>query len=239
MSTLSGKKIVVMGGTSGIGLAAAQQLVSLGASVVVTGRSRERAAQSKEQNPALAVEIIDAASDNDLKDFFQSQGPIDDLILCVSGAKGAGPFANLNSADLLEGFEQKFFPQFHAAQRALPFLRKDGSLTFVSAISARAANPGTSGLAAINGAIEAMVKPLARELKPLRVNAISPGVVETPWWDKLPQNVRETLLQQSAAASLVGRNGSPEELGAAIVFLVTNGFVTGTVLEIDGGLRLS
>lgn len=239
MTELSNRKIVVMGGTSGMGLAAAQQLAALGAAVVVTGRNRDRAAQVRQQNPALAVEIVDATSADALQIFYQSQGSIDDLVLCVSGGKGAGPFAQLTSAELHHGFEQKFFAQFHAAQKSLPFLRKDGSLTFVSAISARAANPGTVGLAAINGAIEAMIKPLARELKPLRVNAISPGVVETPWWDKVPHDVREALLQKSAVASLVGRNGLPEELGKAIAFIVTNGFVNGTVLEIDGGLRLS
>jgi len=239
MSELSGRKIVIMGGTSGMGLAAARQLASLGASVVVTGRDRDRAAKVRQESPELAVEIVDATSADALDRFYQSQGPIDDLVLCVSGAKGAGPFAELGSVELHEGFQQKFFAQFHAAQKALPFLRKKSSITFVSAISARAANPGTAGLAAINGAIEAMVKPLARELKPLRVNAVSPGVVETPWWDKLPLDVRDTLLTQAASASLVGRNGTPQELGNAIAFMVTNEFVNGTVLKIDGGLRLS
>ena len=137
------------------------------------------------------------------------------------------------------GFEAKFFPQFLAAKLALPHLSQTGSITFVSAISARAANPGTSGLAAINGALEAMVKPLARELKPLRVNAVSPGVVETPWWDHLKSEVRNQLLQQSASASLVGRNGRPEDVGHAIGFVVSNSFITGTVLEVDGGIRLN
>jgi NAD(P)-dependent dehydrogenase (short-subunit alcohol dehydrogenase family) len=239
MIEVSGRKIVIMGGTSGMGLAAARQLAALGASLVVTGRDQDRAAKVQQENPDLVVEIVDATSAEALDRFYRSQGSIGDLVLCVSGAKGGGPFAQLSSVELHEGFQQKFFAQFHAAQRALPFLQKDGSITFVSAISARAANPGTVGLAAINGAIESMVKPLARELKPLRINAVSPGVVETPWWDKLAPNVREALLKQSAAASLVGRNGSPQELGSAIAFLVTNGFVNGTVLEIDGGLRLS
>jgi NAD(P)-dependent dehydrogenase (short-subunit alcohol dehydrogenase family) len=238
MAGLNGRKIVVMGGTSGIGLAAARQLVELGASVVVTGRNEERAAAVRQQNPGIGVQIVDANSSEALRAFYRAQGAIDDLVLCVTGGKGAGPFAEISIADLHDGFEQKFFAQFQAAQLALRVLRKDGSLTFVSAISARAANPGTAGLAAINGAIEAMIKPLARELRPLRVNAVSPGVVETPWWEKIPENVRKDLLQRSAAASLVGRNGSPEEAGGAIVFLVKNGFVTGTVIEVDGGLRL-
>jgi len=239
MDGLENRKIVIMGGTSGIGLAAAQQLAALGAAVVVTGRNRERAAQVQKDNPRLKVETVDASSVDALQQFYAAQASIDDLVLCVSGAKGGGAFAGLALADLQEGFERKFFAQFLAAQLALPHLRKDGSLTFISAISARAANPGTAGLAAINGAIEAMVKPLARELRPLRVNAISPGVVETPWWDKVPAGLRDALLRQSAEASLVGRNGSVQELGAAVVFVVSNGFVNGSVLEVDGGLHLA
>jgi NAD(P)-dependent dehydrogenase (short-subunit alcohol dehydrogenase family) len=239
MNELRNRTIVVMGGTSGIGLAAAQQLAAVGGSVVVTGRNQERAEHVRRENPSLKVEVVDASSPQALSTFYQSLGSVDDLVLCVSGAKGAGPFQGLNAEQLREGFEEKFFAQFHAAQAAIPFLRRDGSLTFISAISARAANPGTAGLAAINGAIEAMVKPLARELRPLRVNAISPGAAETPWWDSLPREVRDSLLQQTAASSLVGRNGSPEEIGSAVAFVVMNGFVSGTVLEIDGGLHLA
>ena len=238
VNTLKDKTVLIMGGTSGIGLAAARQLATRGASVVVTGRNRERADQVRKDNPTLRTEIVDASSPTDLSRFYASMANFDDLVLCVSGAKGAGPFISLDISELRSGFEEKFFAQFQAAQAALPFLRKDGSLTFISAISARMANPGTVGLAAINGAIESMVRPLARELRPLRVNAISPGVVETPWWDRLPQELRDSSLQQAAAASLVGRNGSAGELGSAIEFVVTNGFVTGTVLEIDGGLHL-
>lgn len=83
-----------------------------------------------------------------------------------------------------------------------------------------------------------MVKPLSKELPPLRVTAISPGVVETPWWDRLPPNIRDSLLRQSATASMVGRNGSAEELGSAVVFVVAIDFISGTVLEVDSGLYL-
>ena len=222
-----------------MGLAAARALSNLGASIVVTGRNRDRAAQVKLQNPSFDVQVVDASSPADLESFYRTQGHIDDLVLCVSGAKGAGPFRDLNMQELWDGFQQKFFAQFSAAQKALPYLPKSGSITFVTAISARAALPFTAGLAAINGALEAMVKPLARELKPLRVNAVSPGVVETPWWDRLGPEQRTEALNRSAEASLVGRNGTADELGHAIAFLVANKFVNATVLEVDGGLRLS
>lgn len=236
---LENRRVVVMGGTSGIGLAAAQQLAARGASVVVTGRNKERAEQVRRGNSAFVVQTVDAASFEALTTFYESLGSIDDLVLCVSRAKGGGLFREVKLAELHHGFQEKVFTQFRAAQAAIPFLRKYGSLTFITAISARAANPGTSGLAAINGAIEAMVKPLARELRPLRVNAISPGAVETPWWDRLPRELRDSLLQQTAAASLVGRNGVAAEIGQAIAFVVSNGFVSGTVLEVDGGLHLA
>lgn len=234
---LTNQTVAIIGGTSGIGLATARKVSALGARTIVTGRDEGRLGEVKSKHPELDVRRVDAMSAKDVRGLFQER--VDHLVLCVSGSKGGGNFRDVSVSDLREGFEFKFFAQFQVAQAALPALRPDGSVTFVSAISARAANPGTAGLAAINGAIEAMVKPLARELRPLRVNAVSPGVVETSWWDRLPPDVRSDLLQRSAAASLVGRNGTPEELADAIVFLIQNEFVTGTVLEVDGGMRLS
>lgn len=154
--------------------------------MVVTGRSPDKIASLRQDDPALTVERVDASSVGALSEFYHLVGPFDGVVLSVSGANGAGPFSELDGAEVLGDSRKSFFAQFRAAQTALPFLRKDHSLTFITAISAQAANPGTAGLAAINGAIEAMVKPLSKELRPLRVTAISPGVVETPWWDRLP-----------------------------------------------------
>ena len=225
--------VIIIGGTSGIGLATAQLLLTKGAAVTVTGRNVDEFAV-----PELRAVAVDAADRQALAKFYAEEGDFTDLVLCVSGAKGSGPIDGLSVEDLEEGFQAKFFNQFRAFQQALPTLAKTGSVTFISAISARMANPGTVGLAAINGAIEAMVKPLAKELRPLRVNAVSPGVVETTWWDAVPHDTREALLKEAASQSTIGRNGRPDELAQAIVFLITNGFVTGTVLEVDGGLHL-
>lgn len=238
MDDLNGQRIAVMGGTSGMGLAAAKELRRLGADVVVTGRDGAKAARVTAET-GIRADIVDATSEESLGRFYAGLGGLDHLVIAVSGARGAGPFAALAADELRAGFDQKFWPQFLAARIGIAHLRRDGSLTFVSAASARAAMPATVGLAAINGAIEAMVRPLARELKPLRVNAVSPGVVETSWWDRLPGEVRRQILEQSAAASLVGRNGTAGNLADAIVFLIGNSFVTGTVLEVDGGLRLT
>ena len=166
---------------------------------------------------------------------FDRIGPIDHLVLAASGGAGVGPFVALEPEGLRQGFEAKFWVQWNAAQSALPHMARDGSLTFITAASSRLANPGTSGLAAINGALERMTPTLARELAPLRVNAVSPGVIDTAWWADKPAGLFE-------AASLMAplkRAGHSDEVADAIAFLVGNAFVTGIVLDVDGGLHLT
>jgi NAD(P)-dependent dehydrogenase (short-subunit alcohol dehydrogenase family) len=100
------------------------------------------------------------------------------------------------------------------------------------------ANPGTAGLGAINGAIESMIGALARELKPTRVNAVSPGVVDTPWWDRFPAEVKDGIFRQQVEMLPAGRVGRAQDVAHAVQFLVENSFTTGAVIECDGGLRL-
>ncbi|MFF4492172.1 SDR family oxidoreductase [Streptomyces sp. NPDC001544] len=237
---LAGQRVVVMGGSSGIGEAAATAFAADGAEVVITGRDRERldAAASRIGGKTSAYRL-DAADRAAVDAFFDRSGPVDHLVLALSGAKGGGPFAELDLADLAAGFDGKFWPHLRVVQAALPRLRTDGSVTLVTAASARAAIPGTAGLAAINGALEAMVPPLAVELAPLRVNAVSPGVVDTPWWDATPAEQRKAVFEGLAATSPVGRVGRPEDIARAIHMLAVNTFVTGVVLDVTGGANLA
>jgi NAD(P)-dependent dehydrogenase (short-subunit alcohol dehydrogenase family) len=231
--------VVVLGGTSGIGLATAQRMAGAGARVVVAGRDPEKLATALALlGGDAAGEPLDATDRGALDAFFARAGRIDHLVLAFSGGEGGGAFRDLDLAALRRGFEAKFWPQVSAAQAALPALRRDGSITFLSSISARTANPGTAGLAAINGALEAMLGALARELAPIRVNAVAPGVVDTAWWDRLPAEAKQRVFAEQARVLPVGRVGRPEEVAQAVQFLAGNGFVTGTVLECDGGLHL-
>lgn len=133
--------------------------------------------------------------------------------------------------------EKKFFAQMTVAQCA-PGKLEGGSITFVSAGSARVAMHGTAGLAAINGTIEAAVPTLAKELAPTRLNGVSPGVIDTPWWDAMPKQFKENAFKQTAERLPVRRVGRPEDVAQAIAFLIHNSFVTGTVVEVDGGGHL-
>ena len=151
---------------------------------------------------------------------------------------GAGAFSTLDVPGLLKPLEGKVIAQLQAAQAALKTLATGGSITFVSAASARAAFAGTAGLAAINGALNAAAATLALELKPRRVNVVSPGIVDTPIWSRFPEAERRQLLDREAKALPVGRIGKPEEVAQTIVMLMSNGFITGTVIDCDGGARV-
>ena len=237
--SLKEQKVIIMGGTSGIGFATARAVASAGAVVVVTGRDPEKIKRATSKLPnTVEGMLVDAMSLSALNNFYKNVGRFDHLVLAVSGKVGGGPFKSLSIEVLKQAFEAKFFAYFKAVQVSLQTLRTDGSIVFVTASSARTSYPGTSGLAAVNGALEAMIPTLALELKPTRVNAVSPGVIDTPWWDAWPKEQRETAFAQIAASTPVGRVGQPEDIAQAILLLLENGFMTGTVIECDGGIRI-
>jgi NAD(P)-dependent dehydrogenase (short-subunit alcohol dehydrogenase family) len=231
--TLQNKKIIVAGGSSGMGLATAKMLQENGALVTVTGRNQEKLNNVK--SLGLSTAQIDSSNITSLEKFFASQGNNDHLVIAVSGGKGIGNFNELSLENLRTGFEEKFWVQLYTLKAALPYLNPKGSVTLITAISATAKFPGTSGLAAINGALEIMIPILAKELKPLRVNAVSPGVIDTDWWNFLGAAKDETF-NSYAAQTLVGRIGQPNDIAQAIQFLIENEYMTGKVIGCDGGL---
>lgn len=236
---LSGQGLVVIGGTSGVGLEVARAAAARGARVVIAGRDRSRAeAACADLGNGVAARALDAGDRSALDAFFAEVGPVDHLVLTLSGGEGGGEFASLDLRALRRGFEAKFWPQLETVQAALTALAPAASVTFVTAVSARIARPGTTGLAAINGALEAMVGGLARELAPRRVNAVSPGVIDTTWWGQAPAAVRQAVFEEQARTLPVGRVGRPQDVAQSVLFMATNGFTTGSIIECDGGLHL-
>jgi NAD(P)-dependent dehydrogenase (short-subunit alcohol dehydrogenase family) len=234
------RHVAVLGGSAGIGLETARLLAARGARVTIGGRDRDRlAAAAKQIGGQTEAVPVDAEQPDSLRQFFAAAGPISDLVITVTRRGGAGPASELAEADLAGAFAGKTIAHLHAVALSLPTLAGDGSITLVTAVSAQSALPGTAGLAAVNGALEAAVAPLAAELAPRRVNAVSPGVIETGWWDELPAGARGEAFEMFAQRALVRRNGQPEDVALAIAALVENSFITGVVLPCDGGLRLT
>jgi len=236
---MSSQHTVIIGGSSGIGLATARRLAGLGHKVTITGRDQAKLDAAKTSvDGAVQVLAMDAAQSADIASVFARVGAFNHLILALGSGKGVGPFASLSIGDLRQGFEEKVFPHFACAQAALPTLAKDGSITFIAAVTAHAAMPGTAGIGAANAAVAALVPILAAELRPLRVNAVSPGIIDTPWWDFLGAEQKSALFADYAAKTPVGRVGGPDDIAQAVAFLIADSFMSGQTIICDGGIRL-
>jgi NAD(P)-dependent dehydrogenase (short-subunit alcohol dehydrogenase family) len=224
MSALAGKRVVVVGGSSGIGLAAAEAARAAGAEVVAASRRTE---------PALNV--LDASA---VASFFEGVGSLDHLVFTPT-ARASGPVADVDLEAAHTTFETKFWGALLCIRAALPRLAGDGSIVLLSGAAAWTPMRGGAITASVNGAIAALVRTLAVELAPVRVNAVSPGIVDTPTWSGLPDEQRAAMFDHLASALPVGRVGTAEDVGEAIVFLLSSGFTTGTVLHVEGGHDLA
>jgi NAD(P)-dependent dehydrogenase (short-subunit alcohol dehydrogenase family) len=240
MQALQGHRTAILGGTGGIGLATAALVAARGAQVTIGGRDQQRLDEAAASLPDGAKTLqVDATDRDSLSHFYEEAGAIDDLVITVTRRGGAGPASALADQDLVDAFAGKPVAHLQAVALAMPTLAESGSVTMVSAGSAQSALPGTATLAAVNGALESAVPVLARELAPRRVNAVSPGVIETGWWDPLPEPDRQATFEQFAQQTPLGRNGSGEDVAHAIGALIENDYITGVVLPCDGGLRLT
>jgi NAD(P)-dependent dehydrogenase (short-subunit alcohol dehydrogenase family) len=228
--------VIVFGGSSGIGEACAQAMKRAGGRVVITGRDTAKLGEAARRLDGVETAVVDARDRSAVMSFFAVIGAVDHVIVCVSGGKGAGVFKDLDLDQLRAAFEEKTLAQLTVAQAAAGHVRPGGSITLVTAASARSVVRGTSGLAAVNGAIEAMVPILALELAPVRVNAISPGVIDTAYWSG--KAMKDSLFRTAEATLPVARVGSAEEVAELIALVARSGFITGSVYEIDGGSHL-
>ena len=239
---LAGQAAVVMGGSSGIGLATAQALLEAGVRVTITGRCADRlraAHKACHEHAQLDIFALDGSIEAQVAAFFEQAAPFDHLVLCANAGGTPGPFAGLDLTAMRHYLDNKLWVYLHTLKYAARRLRPGGSVTLVNGAASQFAVPGMAALALVNGGLDAIVRPLALELAPSRVNAIAPGVIDTPYWDKLPAAQREALYQAAARGVPTARVGTAADVANAVLFLAGNGFVTGTVLLVDGGRHLT
>ncbi|NUP50640.1 MAG: SDR family oxidoreductase [Catenulispora sp.] len=233
---------VVIGGSSGMGLALAERLISQGTETTIVGRSVERLAAARKHleetaTGPLHTHAADIADEDAVRALFEATGPIDHVVLTAADATGAyQPIRDFDLKPAHALLDTKLFGAILTAKHAA--IRPGGSLTFVSGIAAYRPLPGGSVVAAANGALASLTSALALELAPVRVNTVSPGWVDTPIWDSIAGDAKHDRLAAMAARLPVGRVGTPRDIADALVMMMRNRFVTGTVLHVDGGHRL-
>ncbi|MCC3379575.1 SDR family oxidoreductase [Paenibacillus farraposensis] len=236
---MKNQKIVIIGGSSGIGLETAKQVISLGAEVVIASRSEDKLHKAKEMlGPRAAAYVLDTTDEQQVKSFFEQVGKYDHLVISAAETSG-GSFLQLETVQARKLFESKFWGPYYAAKYGAPKLSAQGSITLFSGVVAYKPMIGSSALGAVNAAVSNLGQTLALELAPIRVNIVSPGIIDTPSRSKMPENTRNQFYATVADKLPVKRVGHPEDVAQGVLYLIHNHFVTGTVLHVDGGHTLT
>ncbi len=236
LESLAKKHVVVIGGTSGIGRAIAQQASAAGARVTVASRNQKRVDDTVALlGPPAQGKVVDVTDAASVRAFFEQAGQIDHLALPGNEVKIA-PFQKLSIKDAQASMASKFWGQYAAikAARMMP----GGSIVLFSGVASRKPGAGAPALTAINSAVEGLGRALAVELAPVRVNVIAPGIVKTELWDGIPEASRTEVLKSFTNRLPIPRPGTPEEIAFVVMTMMTSPFMTGAVIDVDGGALL-
>lgn len=235
---LEGKKAIVLGGTSGIGLAATRQLQEAGATVIAGSRSQanhERAEAAT--GDGVSLRIVDVLDRDALAALFDEHAGFHILVNAATGGERAsGPFLQMDM-DGFQGSFRKLWGYANSVRLGAPKMADDGAITLVSGYPAKKANPGAAALSTVGNAVEGFARAIAPELAPRRINVVSPGVIDTPMF-AAEGEAREQLLAGATRNMLIKRAGTADEVASAILFTLRNDYMTGGCIDIDGGATL-
>jgi len=233
--SLSNQTVVVIGGSSGIGLAVARGALQLGARVIAAGRDAERLASAAAANPGLETEALDITDAENVAAVFERIGALDHLVVTAGALIGSSPLHVLDISTMREAIEVKLTGSLVAAKHAATHLRAGGSIGFTSGVLARKPSPNSVVKTAVNAALEAATRQLARELAPLRVYAVSPGPVNTPSWRFMDGASRSAMFERLASTLPVGFAASDDDTAAGYLFAMQARALTGAVIDLDSG----
>ncbi|HWA63540.1 MAG TPA: SDR family oxidoreductase [Caulobacteraceae bacterium] len=238
---LSGKRVLVVGGGSGIGLAVAQGALAEGARVTIASSNPERvAAAAKGLGEGAEAATLDVTDEAAVAAFFEGAKPFDHIVTTAGdwGGPRRGALVDMDLAAAASVFRVRFWGALALAKHGGPKLPPGGSLTLTDGMIAHRPSKGSSVSTAMAGAIEHLTRGLAVELAPARVNCVCPGLIRTGVWDTIPEAQRAERFEQMTRRQLVARIGEPAEVAEAYLYLMKSGYVTGQVLQVDGGSSL-
>jgi NAD(P)-dependent dehydrogenase (short-subunit alcohol dehydrogenase family) len=233
MNTFASKSVLVVGGSSGIGAATAHAFLTAGAEVTIASRNAAKLEQAaRDIGAGVRTAVLDTTDSAAVEAFFAS-APAFDHVVVSAAQTPSGPVRKLSLADARSAMESKFWGAYHVARAAK--IKDGGSLTLVSGFLSVRPSKTSVLQGAINAALEALVRGLALELSPVRVNAVSPGLIDTPLWSKLDDGTRQAMFDATAERLPARRVGRPEDASNAILYLAATPFASGSTVFVDGG----
>jgi NAD(P)-dependent dehydrogenase (short-subunit alcohol dehydrogenase family) len=236
---LQNKRVVILGGSSGIGLAVAEEAISQGAKVVIASSNRERVQKAVESvGGEVEGQAVDVSDERAVATLFAKLGPFDHLVFTAGDSLHLHDLASTDLTGARRAFELRYWAALAAVKYGSQHIRKGGSIVLTTGIAGQRPHKGWVVAASVCGTIEALTRALAVELAPIRVNAVSPGVVRTNLWQSMNAAEREHLYESVGRSLPVGRVGEPHDIAQAYLFLMHEGFATGQTIVVDGGTVL-
>jgi NAD(P)-dependent dehydrogenase (short-subunit alcohol dehydrogenase family) len=233
---LKNQRVVIIGGTAGIGLAVAELAIQEGASVMVASGTQARVKRALSQlGSAADGRVLNVLDEDQVNEFFQATGEYDHLVYTAGDPLTIGQFGTLSLQEAKQRFDVRYWGAYTSVKYGQSQIRKTGSIVLTSGIASQRPRKGWTFGASITGAMEAFARALAIDLAPIRVNLVSPGAVRTELWDFLPEPEREDLYRQVGESLPAGRIGEPDDVAEAYVYLMKNRFSTGSIVIADGG----
>jgi NAD(P)-dependent dehydrogenase (short-subunit alcohol dehydrogenase family) len=234
--SLEGKRIVILGGSSGLGLAAACAAAAKGASVVIASSRKSRVDEALTKLPVgTEGHVIDLADEQSVKALFAELGRLDHLLFTAGETLRLGPLAETDIAAARRFLDLRFWGAYMAAKYGSGSIRPGGSIVFTSGTAGARPRSGWSLGASVCAAMEGLTRALAIELAPIRVNIVAPGMVKTPLWANVAEDQRENMYRQAGERLPVGHVGEADEVAQAYLYLMQQTYITGQVLNVDGG----
>lgn len=235
-TSLTNKKVVILGGSSGIGLAAAKAAAIEGASVIIVSSNQQRINQALAELPGNAQGVtIDLTDEQQVKNFFINLGNFDHLVYTAGEALQLAPITDVTLPDAQQFFNLRYWGAFTAVKHASPYINTGGSINLTGGIASARPQSGWSLGASICAAMEGFTRAMAIELAPVRVNLVSPGVVKTNLWNNMSETAREEFYANVSNTLPVKHVGEAKEIAQTYLYLMTQQYSTGQVIVVDGG----